>query len=112
MSRLALVLLIFLAAYMALAQPGLCTCWLIRDVHTYHPHLAADPERPHSHFYLIEFYNSQTVANAPPFLTPARTLILALALGGLWRRISHTTMFVAGWTSPPLIPPPRLRVSF
>lgn len=111
MSRATLALLIFLVGFTALTQPGLCPCWLIGDVRLYHPHFDAQPERAHSHTYLFELYNSQTVASAPPFPIPARTVILVLGLGSLWRHLTHAALPVAGWAAPPSTPPPRLRVS-
>jgi hypothetical protein len=111
MTRLTAALSILLALYMSLAQAGLCPCWLFRDVHRYHPHFAADPEQPHSHFYLFELYNSQTIASAPPFPLPARTLILVLALGSLWWHLTDADLPIAGWATSPPTPPPRRQVS-
>ena len=108
MRRITLALLLFLAGYLALTQPGLCPCWLIREVRIYHPHPFAHPERPHPHDYLFELYNSQTVASTPSLPTPARALILALALGALWLYVAHTTVAILGWAAHPPIPPPRL----
>jgi len=108
MSRSTLALLIFLVSFTALAQPGLCPCWLFADVGKYHPHPDGHPGRPHSHAYLFELYNSQTVASTPSLPTPARALILALALGALWLYVAHTTVAILGWAAHPPIPPPRL----
>ena len=112
MSRLTFVLLLFLASYTAFAQPGLCPCWLLRDVRHYHPHLDNHPERPHSHGYLLELFNAETVAIAPSLPLPARTLILLLALGSLWWRIGYLAGSITPWTAPPPTPPPRLAASF
>ena len=111
MRRLTLALLLFLAGYLALVQPGLCPCWLMRDVRTYHPHPFAHPEHPHPHDYLLEIFNAESVAVAPPLLIPARILILALALNGLWWRIGSHAFSAADWAAPPPIPPPRLSAS-
>src|SRR5574337_1976323 len=90
MSRPTLALLVFLAGVTALAQPGLCPCWLVPDVRTDHPHPFAHSERPHPHDYLLELFNAETAAVAPQLPIPARTLILVLAISGLlWRMGSH-----------------------
>ena len=107
MSRLTLALLIILAAFVALAQPGLCPCWLFADVGKYHPHPDGHPERPHSHAYLFELYNSQTVASTPSLPTPARTLILFLVLSTVWWCVGNYAPSLTSWASPPSTPPPR-----
>ncbi len=107
MSRSALALLIFLAGFMALAQPGLCPCWLVRDVRLYHPHPGGHPERPHSHGYLLELFNAESAAVASPLPIPARTLILFLALSTVWWCIGGYAPALTGWASPPSTPPPR-----
>jgi len=111
MRRLTLALLLFLAGYLTLAQPGLCPCWLIADVQKYHPHLFAHPERPHPHGYLFEIFNAESVAVAPPLPIPARTLILASAISSLWWHIGSHAFSVADWAAPPPTPPPRLSAS-
>jgi len=112
MSRTTLALAIFLAGYTSLAQPGLCPCWLMRDVRRYHPHVDRHPEHPHSHGYLLDLFNAEAVAVAPSLPIPAQTLILLLALGGLWRRIGHLAESVTPWIAPPPTPPQRLAASF
>ncbi len=111
MSRPALALLIFLAGFTALAQPGLCPCWLVREVRIYHPHPDSHPERPHPHGYLLELFNAEMGATVPPFPTPARTVIVSLAHGSLWRRIGGHAVSVVDWAAPPPMPPPRLSAS-
>jgi hypothetical protein len=111
MSRVGLALLIFLAAYIALAQPGLCPCWLMHDVRTYHPHPFAHPERPHPHDYLLEIFSAETAAVSPPAPMPVLTLILLLALGSLWWRTDSSRVPLARWAAPPATPPPRLSAS-
>lgn len=111
MSRPALALLIFLAGFTALAQPGLCPCWLVRDVRIYHPHPDSHPERPHPHGYLLELFNAESAAVAPPLPIPARTLILFLALSTVWWCVGSYAPSLTGWAFPPSTPPPRRAAS-
>ena len=111
MSRLTLALLILLAGSIALAQPGLCPCWLIPDVGKYHPHPDGYPERPHPHGYLLELFNAESAAVVPPFPIPARTLILFLALSTVWWCMGGNAPSLTGWASPPSTPPPRRAAS-
>ncbi len=112
MSRFTLALLACLIALTALAQPGLCPCWLIQDVTRYHPHPFARPERPHPHGYLLEIFNAETIVVAPSLPVPARTLILLLALSSLWWRTGNAIVHFARRAAPPPTPPPRLAASF
>ena len=112
MFRRIVILLVFLASLIAVAPPGLCPCWLIADVRTYHPHPNGRPERPHPHNYLFELFHSQTAAASPEPLIAIRDLVLALIGTGVWRRLSRQARPAHGWVMPPPTPPPRLTASF
>ncbi len=106
--RLALAaILVCLAGLMALAQPGICPCWLLADVEHLHPHPAGHPERPHSHGYLSDLFMSGMPAVAEPTLVPAATLILALALAARWRTVSELSPAYWVWAASPRRLPPR-----
>jgi hypothetical protein len=96
-----------LAGYMALAQPGICACWLLKDVQHVHPHLDAHPERPHSHDYLFQISSAQTITTAPPTPEPALRLIDLLSLTGLWRPFSSYAPLQVAWSPVMETPPPR-----
>ncbi len=107
MSRLTLASLIFVAGLTALAQPGLCSCWLLLHVQDYHPHPAGQTGH-HSHDYLHELYQSQTAAVAQPSLVPAATFVLLLAGLARWRRLAHSEPARHARAVPVDRPPPRL----
>ena len=100
-------MLVFLAGLTAFTQPGLCPCWLIKDVRYNHPHFDGHPERPHNHNYLFEMFPAGTAVLAEPELVPAAGLILALALAALWLTVTDAAATARAWVLPPLIPPPR-----
>lgn len=98
---------IWLAFYTALAQPGLCACWLIADVKNVHFHPPGlDPHKPHAHDYLFELYRV-VPASVAPHLESARELIQRLAAHSLWRPITGGRVLAHGWRSIPEPPPPR-----
>ncbi|MBI4771257.1 MAG: hypothetical protein HY784_12825 [Chloroflexi bacterium] len=49
MSRPGIILIVLLVGFVALAQLGLCPCWLMLDISAHHPHPDGHPERRHSH---------------------------------------------------------------
>ena len=108
MRRSVLALSLFLAVFIAFAQPGLCPCWLMIDVAAHHPHLDGHPERPHTHGYLFDLFQAQTVAAVPLTLVPLSILIALQAAGGLWRPLHTPSLSVTGWSFSPLKPPPRM----
>lgn len=111
MSRFTIALFVFLVSLTALAQPGLCPCWLMIDAQKYHPHPGNDPEREHKHAYLADLFNADSVAVEPLTAVPISMLIaLAMALA-LWRPLRHNLEFATGRT-PALDPPPPRWLSF
>jgi len=109
--RRIVILLAFLAGLIAVAPPGLCPCWLIADVRTYHPHPDGQPDRPHTHDYLFELFHAQPVAALPGPPITIGDLMLALIGAGVWRHLSHRAWPAQGWATPPPTPPPRLAAS-
>lgn len=98
---------IWLALYTALAQPGLCACWLIVDVKHVHFHPpGVDPDKPHSHDYLFEQYHVLPASVAPQLETVSE-LIQKLAAKSLWRPTAGENFFAYGWRFVPEPPPPR-----
>lgn len=98
---------IWLAFYTALAQPGLCACWLIADVKQVHFHPpGVDPHKSHSHEYLFELYHVQPASVAPQ-LESARELIQRLAAHSLWRPSLSNSISAPSWLLIPESPPPR-----
>ena len=107
-ARLSVVaLLVFLAGLTALAQPGLCPCWLASDVREFHPHFDGHPERPHSHGYLFEMFPAGVAVLAEPRLAPAASLILALVLAAMLQARTEAEIFSRPWAPLLLTPPPR-----
>lgn len=107
MSRVKRIFLPLLIALVAFAQPGLCACWLMIDISAHHPHFE-DPSRPHSHDYLSEVFQAQTVASAPPIVISAQALLAILALAALWRPLLRRLPSLAGWLAESDPPPPKL----
>jgi hypothetical protein len=112
MSRLVIVLSICLVGLTALAQPGLCPCWLMMDINSYHPHLDRHPDRPHSHDYLGDLFNAGVPALVPFAHLTAHSLIALLALGVLWRLAMDAVIAASEWISALEPPPPRQAPSF
>lgn len=108
MRRSVLALSLFVAVVTAFAQPGLCPCWLLPDVTVHHPHLDGHPERPHSHGYLFDLFQTHTVAAAPLTLLSAGHFIALLASAGLWRPLHNLSLYICEWSFSPPSPPPRM----
>lgn len=101
--------MIVLVGLVALAQPGLCPCWLIADVREYHPHPDGRPQQPHDHDYLFDMFHAQTAVALVVWLAPASALLVLWALGSLWRLIAGHSLPGQSWSTSPLTPPPRAR---
>jgi hypothetical protein len=89
----------------ALAPPGLCPCWLLRDVAVIHPHLM-DTLPDHYHDYLLDFtaMGDAAVAGVP---VPLGALLTALTAAALWRKTEDPTLDALSWSPLPLFPPPK-----
>jgi hypothetical protein len=111
MRRVLLVFGFIFAFYMALTPPGLCPCWLMFNPAKHHPHFNERAERPHDHEYLLEYFQSQTVAAVPMMLMPIALLITLQAASGLWRGLASEIVLASSWALDPLTPPPRFWLS-
>ena len=101
------ILFVFLAGYLSLAQPGICPCWLLKDVHDLHPHPAGHPELPHTHDYLFGmFASAPALATNIPVETPSVLLALT-SLQGLWRSPVDANLGEQASGRPPPTPPPQ-----
>jgi hypothetical protein len=107
MPRFTVVLLAAALAVVALAPPGLCSCWLLPNVAETHPHPDGKPYLPHSHDYLHELFHSQTAAVVPLSNAPAAVLMLLIALSGRWFVLGSVAASGNGWQPDVLAPPPR-----
>lgn len=107
MRRVVLASALVFTFCLALTPPGLCPCWLFFDPAAQHPHFDGRPERPHDHEYLLDYFQSQTVAALPLALTPAALLIALQAASGLLRPLAAHSLPGGSWTRAPLTPPPR-----
>lgn len=89
----------------ALAPPGLCPCWLLRDVAVIHPHVIHTHE-DHPHEYLFDYtaMGDAAVAGLP---LPIGSLLMALTAGALWRETQGSFLDALPWNSRPLVPPPK-----
>jgi len=103
--RPALIIAILFVTFM---PPGLCPCWLMRDVRALHPHPGGFPERPHRHDYLFEIFQSQPAAEVELATNPVGMLIEQLLNNSLWQARQVSTLFIPGWHALPPTPPPRL----
>jgi hypothetical protein len=100
------MLFAFMAGYLCLAQPGICPCWLLKDVHDIHPHPAGHPEQPHSHDYLFEMFASAPALAPGLPLEPPSVLLDLTSLRGVWR--DHAEGYPgeeSAGPSPPTPPP-------
>ncbi len=99
--------LAFMAAYLSLAQPGICPCWLIKDVHDIHPHPAGHADVPHSHDYLFEmFASAPAVAPSLPAQSPS-FFLQHVSARGVWRGFSEANPGKPSEPPPPPTPPPE-----
>ncbi len=107
------LLIIMLAGYMALAQPGLPPCWLQAHACEVHPHFSKHhAETPHSHGYLLDLAKANAAQGLVSPLIPAGLLIELLSLGLFLRSTLGPDILEQAWI--PLLepPPPRASLSF
>lgn len=96
-----------LVLIVALAPPGLCPCWLLRDAAVLHPHLIS-PEWPdHPHDYLFEFYAATADAAVAATWIPLGALLMALAAACLWHTAADPFLFALERRPRPVRPPPK-----
>jgi hypothetical protein len=101
------LLFAFMAGFMSLAQPGICPCWLLNDVHDIHPHPAGHPEIPHSHDYLFAMFASAPALPPSLPLEPPSVLLDLASLRGVWRNHAEADLGQASTGPPPPTPPPE-----
>ena len=106
---LAAVLSLVLVGLLAVAQPGLCPCWMFTNSMQVHPHPYGHAELPHDHSYLFDMSPSSPSQPPPILIAPQEVIDRLLALGGLWSASSPLVLGMVGWSIPPSTPPPRLQ---
>lgn len=106
---LAAVLSLVLVGLLAVAQPGLCPCWMFTNSMQVHPHPYGHAELPHDHSYLFDMSPSSPSQPPPILIAPQEVIDRLLALGGLWSASSPPVLGMVGWSIPPSTPPPRLQ---
>jgi len=111
MSKTSLAILLFLAFYTTLAQPGLPACWLQADPCANHPHFNRNPYAEHDHEYLR--LQALSLANVvlPTSLVPASLLIQFLGWTNITRMTTRLILSSKSWGLPPDPPPPRASFS-
>ncbi len=98
---------LFLAAYLCLAQPGLCPYWMVAD-----PSIlaAADEEAGHTHHDHNQQRESFVTVSAPALPQAALTATALLALladAALKLILADGRLVVSGWHPPTQLRPPR-----
>jgi hypothetical protein len=106
MPRSAALAIAALVLITAVAPPGLCPCWLLRDA-SVHPHLIDPGPGDHPHEYIFELFSAMGDAAVPGISIPVTVLLAALAAAALWQETEGTSPAMASWTPLPLLPPPR-----
>jgi len=99
-----LLLQVVLAGFLTLAQPGICSCWMLHHVH---PHPFAHSELPHDHGYLFWYYSSSPAQTAPALPGGDEVHARLRNLSNQWSEVSERLPGSPRWSSPPSIPPPR-----
>lgn len=100
--------LILWVAIVALAPPGLPSCWLAADPCRVHPHFS--PEHallPHTHDFLFDLALTSPPPALPGVITPIGLLLLLLSMNRILRPLSEESLNLQGWLTPPEPPPPR-----
>lgn len=104
------LLLCLLAAYLCVAQPGMCPYWVVSDRALAAPAATADagaPHHPHSHSQNREFFVTTTPPVVPQVVVTPTLLLALLAALGLKRFLPLTGLTKTDWRPSLLAPPPR-----
>ena len=105
-------LIVTLAFYIALAQPGMPACWLEAQPCEAHVHFdKTQAGSPHSHDYLFDLSKVQDSPGVSLLFIPISLLITLLFLVQVSREIPNLTLGGRGWVSSPDSPPPRFSFS-
>jgi hypothetical protein len=107
MSKTSWVILLFLAFYIALAQPGLPPCWMEAKPCAHHPHFNVNPLSDHNHDYLRMDTLSLGAVVITTSLVPVSLLILSLWLTSITRMMTGVILISKSWRLAPDPPPPR-----
>jgi hypothetical protein len=107
MTRGAVFVTACLVLLTALASPGLCPCWLLRDVGVVHPHLITPESPDHPHDYLFDLHAATADAAVFVTWTPVGALLTALAAASLWHRSGDPFLHRLDRQPRPLRPPPK-----
>jgi hypothetical protein len=98
------MLQVVLAGFLTLAQPGICSCWMLHHVH---PHPFAHPELPHDHGYLFWYFSSSPAQTAPALPGGDEVHARLRVLSNQWSEVSEPLPGSPRWSAQPSIPPPR-----
>ncbi len=108
---LTVTMLVFMASYLCLAQPGMCPYWMIGDVST----LSATPmgsthehhQPQHNHSQNRDFFLATTAPALPQVFLTAAALLALLAAAARTISVIERRLTVVDWQPLPLFPPPR-----
>ena len=101
--------LIFLAILAGLTPPGLCSCWLIPEVATVHPHVSeAHAHSEHSHEYLLQLSQTTRTEIAPLVVLQVKVWISLVVIGSIWWLLVGQYFREGGWLPDIPIPPPKV----
>jgi hypothetical protein len=104
-SALAIAALVLVTA---LAPPGICSCWLLRDAAHIHPHVIDPGSGEHPHDDMFELFGARADARVTTALTPVAVLLASLSAAPPWRRAGASAWVYPQWSPEPTHPPPRI----
>jgi hypothetical protein len=103
------LVIIIMAGYTALAQPGIPACWIEVNPCEIHPHFSRQHlENPHSHEYLYDLAKTNVVQVLPIILIPLSLLIEILSGTLLLPIAANSLESQLKWISLLKPPPPRV----
>jgi hypothetical protein len=100
-------ILLWVALLTGLMPPGVCPCWLMPDPAHQHPHPGGHSDQPHSHDYLLDLFESQTVPGLTAMPISVAFWLAVLAASGLVLYLSQPGLCLYSWNCPVEPPPPR-----
>lgn len=107
MIRRAVFVIACLVLLAAFAPPGLCPCWLLRDVAVVHPHVIAPESPDHPHDYLFDLHAATADAAVAVTWIPVGAVLTALAAASLWHSARDPFLHRLDRQPRPLRPPPK-----
>ncbi len=99
--------LLWVALLTSLMPPGVCPCWLMPDPAQQHPHPGGHSDQLHSHDYLLDLFESQTVPGLTAKPISVAAWLAVLAASGLALYLSQPGIGLGDWSRPVEPPPPR-----